>query len=171
MKNFPFKHEDKILWYSRSMAVVGIVFTYIDNEHYFLLNKRGRGVPVFRGKWNIPCGFLDFNESAIECINREVYEECGFEIGKRCYEWKPMYLNTTPNSSEQTISLLMHKEVFDVNIHAPLFQQGGEKDEVEEIRWISWKEIINHMENEMAFNHYEIIRNFITEKNNGFTLK
>lgn len=33
-----------------------------------------------RGKWNIPAGHLDTNESIFEGAKREVFEECGYNV-------------------------------------------------------------------------------------------
>ena len=43
MQNFPVKVEDKEYWISRSVAVVGFIFTKINNEYYVLGSQRGTG--------------------------------------------------------------------------------------------------------------------------------
>ena len=44
---------------------------------YVLLGKRGDNVPDYKGFWGLPCGYLDWNESLYEAMEREVWEETG----------------------------------------------------------------------------------------------
>lgn len=79
MKNFPFEHNGQTLWYSRSVACSLYLFIY-DNrsgEWYVLLTKRGSGCPSYVGRWNVPGGFLDFDETLEDCARRECFEETG----------------------------------------------------------------------------------------------
>ena len=82
MKNFPFEHDGKTYWYSRSVACTMYLFVYERSTHrwYILVAKRGPGCPNNVGKWNCPGGFLDFDETAAACAVRECYEETGVSI-------------------------------------------------------------------------------------------
>ena len=80
MNNFPITHEGKTYWVSRSMAVACFVFANINNEWRVLANQRGTGAADFNGLWNVPCGYLDFDETTKEAAMREVYEETGVKI-------------------------------------------------------------------------------------------
>ena len=81
MKNFPLLDENgKEWWISRSIAVTGCVFTFLNGKWCVLANKRGEGTPDFQGMWNMPCGYLDFNETTAEAVIREVYEETGVRL-------------------------------------------------------------------------------------------
>ena len=66
MKNFPVNVDGKEYWISRSNAVVGIVFKWENGQYHILANKRGKGCPDYVGKWNIPCGYVDYNESILD---------------------------------------------------------------------------------------------------------
>ena len=79
MKNFSFEHNGQIFWYSRSVACSMYLFVYDlhEEEWYVLVSKRGPGCPRNAGKWNVPGGYLDFNETLEECARRECWEETG----------------------------------------------------------------------------------------------
>ena len=64
MYNFPFVEDGQTYWRSRSCTTVGYVFC-ADKEGYLcvLANQRGPGAPTNVGKWNVPCGYIDFAEA------------------------------------------------------------------------------------------------------------
>lgn len=85
MKNYPIKietgeHAGETVWVHRSIAVAGFVFCKIDGEWCVLANQRGEGAPDFKGYWNCPCGYLDFDETTKEACIREIYEETGVKV-------------------------------------------------------------------------------------------
>ncbi|UCH14937.1 MAG: NUDIX hydrolase [Bacteroidales bacterium] len=55
-----------------------VVFSYNNNRLLVLLIQR-KYVP-FKGKWALPGGFVDMEETAEECAYRELHEETGIEI-------------------------------------------------------------------------------------------
>lgn len=83
MKNFPLLDENgKEWWISRSIAVTGCIFTFLNGKWCVLANKRGEGTPDFQGMWNMPCGYLDFDETTAQAVIREVYEETGIKVNQ-----------------------------------------------------------------------------------------
>ena len=70
MQNFEFEHNGKKLWYSRSLAVSALVHFIKDGEFYILANKRGSGAEFNQHLWNLPGGFVDFNETAEQAACR-----------------------------------------------------------------------------------------------------
>src|ERR1035437_3015958 len=62
--------KGKAEWISRSIAVVTIVCW---NDSYLIL-KRGKSVSK-TNLWCSPCGYLDWDESTLDCLKREVWEE------------------------------------------------------------------------------------------------
>ena len=84
-KNWSYKITDPnhpkcgtTLWSGRYCAVTGIVMRYIynpvlgKNDVYVLANLRGPGTPDYQGYWNMPCGFLERNESGEQGVAREI---------------------------------------------------------------------------------------------------
>lgn len=156
MKNFSIKKDDKEYWISRSVAVTALILAEKDNIVYVLANKRGKGTPDFQGLWNVPCGYLDWDETAQEACSREVFEECGVKINpnKFCL----MEVKTKPTENHQNVVLRFVAALYEI----PQFEEpkGGEEDEVEEIKWIPIREIENY---DWAFNHLNMIKESINE--------
>ena len=74
MNNFPITQDGKTYWISRSMAVSCFVFAPINGEWHVLANQRGTGTPDYQGYWNVPCGYLDFDETTKHGALREVFD-------------------------------------------------------------------------------------------------
>ena len=133
MKNFEFEHDGQKLWYSRSLACNLIVFVKHKNGQFSVLaNKRGQGCEFNKGRWNVPGGFIDFDEDAVQCAIRECREECGVEIKRERVRF--FSLMTKPNGGRQTM-VAIHYAVFDEDEtkewdFMPLTCEPGEVDEV-----------------------------------------
>lgn len=71
--------DGKPYFVARDCAVVAEVFLYhaVSQCWYVLLGKRGTGVPDYQGYWGLPCGYLDWNETLYEAVQRELWEETG----------------------------------------------------------------------------------------------
>lgn len=158
LKNFPTVVDGKTYWISRSVAVVGFVFARVNKQLCILANKRGEGTPDFQGKWNVPCGYLDYDETGEEGCVREIFEETGVKLNPT--DMKFIQVNTDPvNSNRQNVSLRYRtylSEEFAKNI--TFTNKNSESNEVDDIRWIPIKDIDNY---EWAFNHNELIKNMM----------
>jgi ADP-ribose pyrophosphatase YjhB (NUDIX family) len=109
-----------------------------------------------RGKWNIPAGHLDPNESIFEGAKREIFEESGLEveltgialIGNRVME------------DDELLGLVFSTEI-----------TGGEikinPREILDIKWFTYDEILN-MKDELRT--YNLIVNSITAVENNNTV-
>lgn len=81
MKNFEFEHDGKTYWYSRSIACVNYVYAINKEGQLCVLTvKRGPNAATNKGKWSVPGGYLDFDETLQECAVRECREETGLEL-------------------------------------------------------------------------------------------
>lgn len=169
MKNFPVKHEGKEYWISRAVGVVGLIYVNEVNNltydgiinTYILANKRGQGAPDFKGYWNCPCGYLDFNETGEEAISRETYEETGVKIKPQSFHL--VGVNTDPRANKQNVALRF-KHVNDNYraIHDQLTTRFAEEKEVEEIALINIKDIGKY---KWAFGHDDLILKYWGVKN------
>lgn len=161
MKNFPITVEKgelagQTFWISRAIAVVGCVLQEYDGVLYVLANKRGIGTPDFQGYWNLPCGYLDYNETTKEAVVREVLEETGVNINPTQLKlWK---FKDSPEQNRQNVSFIYYHLKGDL-LHLDEYNKG-EENEVEEIKWISLKEINDY---KWAFNHDLIINEIILD--------
>jgi ADP-ribose pyrophosphatase YjhB (NUDIX family) len=102
MKNFPFQKDGKTYWYSRAIVCLSAVFCRDkDYNTYVLANQRGTATDKEVGKWNLPVGFLDFNETCAQCAAREVFEETGVRIDASKLKLKN--INSKPDSGSQDV--------------------------------------------------------------------
>ena len=165
MKNFPITVESgelkgQTFWVSRAACVCGCVFTMLNGKWCVLANKRGAGTPDFQGYWNMPCGYLDFNETTKEAVIREVYEETGVVVNPDyLHFWKFI---DSPDENRQNVTFRYYALIDD---NQPGFisvgtgnDRGGEKDEVEAIGWVP---VCNIGSYEWAFNHDKVIKEFV----------
>ncbi len=157
----------RIIWLSRAVAVVGTVCLIKDGIPYFLIGQRGKGAADFQGLWNLPCGYLDWNETSGQAFIREVWEECGINV-KILFEDKnivklnlidsPWDVNSNPTENRQNVCL-HHGFVGVVDeLPTPEIKNIVEKDEVSDVKWVTISDIENY---EFAFQHKERIQKFI----------
>ena len=88
-------------WFSRSVAVATAVILQDNEQWYILAGQRGTGTPDYQGYWNLPCGYLDYNEDAKTAAAREVFEETGIKLNPS--ELKSFGSSTSPLENRQNI--------------------------------------------------------------------
>lgn len=158
MKNFPIidKYTGREYWISRSVTVLGIVIgTDIYGTKYILAEQRGIGTPdlEYVGKWCLPCGYLDFDETCKQAAAREVFEETGVDIPSESFEL--IEINDIPSSDKrQNITFRFKTELKGYISDFKLTDKFSETNEVMNIKWIDLREVNNY---KWAFNHDQII--------------
>lgn len=165
MKNFPITKDEKEFWVSRSVAVVTGVFRWMNGgKLHVLANRRGQGAPDFQGMWNLPCGYLDYDETLEQACSRELREETGCQVLDD-ENWMFAGINSDPkDGARQNVSIryVLHPKA---TLYIPenlLFpgklsvanRVGGEKDEVSEIKWVDLESLAGH---QWAFGHDKLI--------------
>ena len=163
MKNQPCYDKDGnfLGWFSRSVAVLAVVFGY-DNDYncYVLASQRGPGTPdpEFVGSWNCCCGYLDFDESTEQAAIRETFEETGINLSDSSISITDMgWIDDPKADKRQNIShrfLVILPKTID---KYEFSKKNNEKDEVGEIKWIPVSEVDNY---KWAFGHDIIIKQF-----------
>jgi len=166
--------EGKEIWDSRSVAVVGMILMRHEGEIYVILGKRGPASPNEIGKWCMPCGYLDKNETCEEAVVREVWEESGFNCYKALDHYNvlhdqmhfPWKISSTPDTELQNVSLHyalyldsspnMYREVS--SLPELTFEHNAVVGEVDEVKWVKISDMINY---DMAFNHEGTIKVFV----------
>lgn len=167
--------EGKQVWHSRSVAVVGMILMRHEGEIYVALGKRGEASPNEVGKFCMPCGYLDWNETCEEAVVREIYEEIGFNVYKAIdhynvlhdqmnYPWK---INSNPETELQNVS--MHYALYldtsstvfrdDVSLPELTFEHNPVNNEVSEVRWVNVNDLYQY---DIAFNHESTINVFVS---------
>ena len=163
--------DGREVWLSRSCAVVAGIFLDVFSSPFsfsrnVLLVQRGPGCPDNVGKWCMPCGYLDNNETLAEAAIREVYEETGLYLPdlpgfNRCSmagEGQPVFVNSTPSTEQQNVS---HFFTMKINVPAgsqlPVLDITKTKNpgEVSNLLWVPIQDIPLY---DMAYNHTERIK-------------
>jgi len=163
----------KKVWISRSPALVGVIIAEIEGKRYVLVGKRGKGAADNKGLWNVPCGYLDWDENGYDGICREIYEETGLYLPdiinekvngiyvNDSYMEQPFFVNTDPKENRQNVSL-SYGLYFTCDKLPELTTEFSEPDEVAEVKWL---EIENIESYDFAFDHDKRIYYFIDKLN------
>jgi len=171
MKNFPImdRERGREYWISRSIAVLGIVKAIDKNGvKYILAEQRGIGTPdpEYVGKWCLPCGYLDFDETCKQAIAREVREETGINIHPE--NFKLIEINDNPFSDKrQNVTFRFKTELEGYINDFELTNKFSELNEVMNIKWIDLRKINNY---KWAFNHEKIIETYCSQEEETTTL-
>jgi 8-oxo-dGTP pyrophosphatase MutT (NUDIX family) len=155
--------DGKEVWESRSVAVNCVVVAGSITQPFILLGKRGKGAPDSIGLFNVPSGYLDYDESGTEAVYREVWEETGLYLPEEKIVinnlLNPWYINTHPGENRQNVTLRYGCVISLMNRELPkLTFENSEPDEVEELRWIPVSELGNY---KFAFNHDTVIKQYL----------
>lgn len=120
----------------------------IEKDSKVLLEKRS--INPEKGKWCLPGGHIEPNETPEEAVKRETKEETGLEINK--LKFFKHFNEFLPEINISNIVIVFEAKA-----------EGNEspKEEVSELKWCSPKEIEKL---DMAFTHKSIIKEFFKTK-------
>ncbi len=102
----------------------------VEKDGKFLLVQEAK--KMVKGKWNLPAGRLENNETLFDGAKREIFEECGcrveltgvLQIGNKMLE------------NDSLISVIFATKLLDDNI---IFN----KKEILDVKWFTYEEILN----------------------------
>lgn len=155
--------EGEKVWISRSVVVCMIFLIRTQTDTYVVLTKRGTGCPDEVGKWCLPCGYLDYDETLKEAASREMYEETGIRVHPD--DLQLFKIDSNPNSNKQNVTCYYYNEIGEKSVSYVLENINTsycEFNEVEKVAVVSLKEFYRDWKEEMfAFNHYNIIIDFV----------
>ncbi len=147
--------DGRTIWESRSAAAVAAVVATVDGTDYVALVERGPALPDEVGKLCLPCGYLDWDETAFEAARREAYEETGLDLSSSTWRGseQPWQVDSTP-SGKQNITLHF---VFRCTLAElpKLSMQHAEPGEVSSVKWLAMDEAT---ELDLAFGHHDVLR-------------
>jgi len=155
--------DGREIWVSRSVAVVVCIVLECEGQPYILVNQRGTGVPDCQGYWNLPCGYLDYDETTTEAAVREVWEECGVNalallaLADHEFFSTPWDISSVPTDNRQNVTIHhgLHAQVAAL---PAVSNANNEPDETADIRWLPLAQADTL---EFAFNHRERIAKYL----------
>ena len=156
MRNRPGKEMDGSPgpWFSRSVAAATCVLLKdTDTDKWYVLaGKRGRGAPDYMGYWNLPCGYLDYNEDVQEAAAREVAEETGIRLNKN--QLKLFGHSSSPYENKQNVVFYFVAILQESKKSLPFSFENMEVDEVAGAQWLPLEKKDSLM---WAFDHDELL--------------
>ena len=116
-----------------------IVGGVIERNGKFLLVQEAK--EKCRGKWNIPAGHLDSNETIFDGAKREIKQETGcnveltgvLQIGNRVLE------------DDVLVSVIFSTQLLDDNM-------TYDSNEILDVKWFTWEELINMKDELRSYN-------------------
>jgi len=135
----------KVHWISRSVVVVCSIFW----QDYFLIVRRGKRV-LETGKWCLPCGYLDYDETIEECVIRETWEETGIDLRNHKHQIQLDYINSNPTTQNQQIGFHYIVEIDSDSERPQVDLSVVDSDETTDAKWIKISDIDQY---KFAFNH------------------
>ena len=128
-----------------------IVGGIIEKDGKFLLVQEAN--QHFFGKWNIPAGNLDCNETIFEGAKREIFEECGCNVELSGI----LRLGNTLIPDNNVVTIIFSTKLIEENIKF-------NSDEILDVKWFSYEEIVKK-EDELRY--YDWIIDAITSYRNN----
>ena len=136
-----------------------VLHAIVEKNNALLLIKRATHLSLEGGKWALPGGFLDRDESGPEGVLRELREESGWE-GTIVSLFR---INTNPNRPHED-----RQNVALDYIITPKKRVGDIDSETSDVRWIPIDTLPPL--NELAFDHGESIEHYLKYRTDPFPL-
>ncbi|RJQ27436.1 NUDIX hydrolase [Candidatus Parcubacteria bacterium] len=136
-----------------------VLHAIVEKDGCLLLEKRAQHIPE-GGKWGLPGGFLDRDETVEQGILRELKEETGWD-GEVIVLFR---INSNPNRPKEE-----NRQNVALEFIVKVKEKTGEPDkESKEIRWFPIKDLPDF--EEFAFDHSQTIKLYLQYKENQFSL-
>lgn len=145
-------------WFSRSVAVATAVLLNDNGQWYVLAGQRGAGTPDYQGYWNLPCGYLDYNEDAKSAAAREVFEETGIRLSPESLKF--FGTSSSPYENRQNVMFFFVAVLSGSKEKYGFSKANMEKDEVDGLQWLPIEKCSTL---KWAFDHDELIQRVITK--------
>ncbi|MDJ0707352.1 MAG: NUDIX hydrolase [Leptolyngbyaceae cyanobacterium MO_188.B28] len=160
------------IWISRSVTVLPVLFFIVGSKGYVPLGKRGDGMPDERGKWALPGGYLDYNETTGEAAIRETWEELGLNLLQLQDDYRclgsldqPYHVFSQP-IRKQNVTLRFPLMFFlESKAELPKLQPQVSKDEVLQAQWFSLEKALTMA---LAFNHEVVMQHCLDTYYKGY---
>ncbi len=135
-----------------------VVHAIVEKDGSLLMVKRAGDI-LETGKWSIPAGYLERDETAAQGILRELKEETGWE-GEIISLFRINTNPSRPNEDRQNISIEF--------LVKPIRKTGVPDHESSKVEWIPIDKLLPF--EEFAFDHGESIRLYLEYRKHSFPL-
>jgi 8-oxo-dGTP diphosphatase len=135
-----------------------VMHAIVEKDGALLLEKRA-GPILETGKWGLPSGYLDRDETAAQGILRELKEETGW-LGEIISLFRINSKPNRPKEDRQNVSLDF--------LVKPVKKVGEPDHESSKVEWIPFDKLLPL--NELAFDHGESIELYLKYKKERFAL-
>src|SRR3989344_4692476 len=136
----------------------GAVHAIVERDGALLLEKR-TGDLLESGKWGLPSGFLDRDETAAECVIRELTEEPGW-TGQVITLFRVNTKPNRPHEDRQNVALDF--------LVRPIKKIGEPDHESSKVDWIPIDKLLPFVQ--FAFDHGESIRLYLKYRKAPFAI-
>jgi len=135
-----------------------VVHALVEKDNSLLLVKRAGSI-LESGKWSLPSGFLDRDETAAECALRELKEETGWK-GKVIALFRINSNPDRPHEDRQNVALEF--------LIKPLRKVGEPDQESSKVEWIPITKLLPFTD--FAFDHGQSIELYLKYRKQPFPL-
>jgi 8-oxo-dGTP pyrophosphatase MutT (NUDIX family) len=177
--NFNGNNTELDYFISRAPAVVGVVFIFGLDSLRVLVTQRSEKMMDEAGKFGVPCGYLDWDETGYFGMMREVYEETSFFMPD--YEKfqifnnnkQPFFVKDDPKKDKRQNVSLLYVSAYDFEGKADQFPLAEiEAFACKETAKVVLMKVIDffntNMNYDWAFNHDETIQMALQYFNKNF---
>ena len=125
-----------------------VVHAVVERDGRLLLVKRAPNLSE-GGKWGLPGGFLDRDETVADGVLRELFEETGW-TGRVVSLLRVNSRPDRPHEDRQNVA-------FDFVIE-PIAKQGEPDAESSDVQWMTLEHVLSL---DLAFDHMETVRSYV----------
>lgn len=155
-------HQGEEIWISRCVTVLPVLLFTVEQQGYVPLGLRGQDLLDEQGKWGLPGGYLDYDETAGEAVIREIWEELGLNIPALIEQHRfegeleqPYFVYSEP-LRRQNVTLRFPLMFFlEFLEELPKLNPQVSAGEVVEARWFTLEEALGMS---LAFKHQDVMR-------------
>ena len=141
-----------VVYVSRSVAVMVVPIFRVMGSLFVPLGQRAQSVSD-SGKFCLPCGYLDWDETGREAAIRETFEEIGLNLSEHLSD-QPWFVQSDPAKDARQNVTLRFGAIVDVD-DLPALNPSVEAPFVE------WREMHQAIDStDLAFNHAQIIADY-----------
>jgi len=149
--------DGRKVWLSRSPAVVAVILaTERGNDNIYVLTEKRSAMMDEGNKWAVISGYMDWDETGMEGIMRETYEETSFHIPSHenslvfNNEGDPFYVHTDPKTDAKQNVSLSYIFIYEFD-KLPKEVESFQDKEISAVKWMEISEVFKIKE--WAFDH------------------